>query len=206
MQISLRRLLPPLISLLFPVSGLSDEVFMKNGDRLTGTIKTTEEDKLILETSYAGEIGILLADIQRITTDKPVSVTLDDESQMTGILSSPDSTEMRIAADVDQEPQSVAMARITAISMIPGLKIKGQSNVGLDMNRGTDQDTYHVDDESIFRWINDRVTLGGTGDLEKSTGEKTKQQAAWEASTTASWTNSGTSTAGWVSSMTSLPT
>jgi putative salt-induced outer membrane protein YdiY len=175
-----RRLLLPLISLLIPITGVSDEVFMKNGDRLTGTVKTTKDKKLILKTSYSGEIGIALADIQRVVTDKPVSVTLDDESKLTGILSSPDGAEMRIAADVDAVPQSVSMAHIAAIAIpeIPGLKIKGSSNLGLDMNRGnTDQDTYHVDAESIFRWQDDRVTLGGSGDLEKSNGKKTRQQA-----------------------------
>jgi putative salt-induced outer membrane protein YdiY len=180
MDLSLRRLLPPLICLLIPVGGLSDEVFLKNGDRLTGTVKTTREGKLILETSYSGEIGIQLADIQRVTTDKPVTVQLDDKSQLTGILSSTDGTAMMIAADVDAVPQPVSMTHIAAINPpeIPRLKIKGQSNVGLDTNRGNnDDDTYHVDAESIFRWINDRVTLNGSGDLEKSNGEKTKQQA-----------------------------
>jgi putative salt-induced outer membrane protein YdiY len=180
MDLSQRRLLLPLICLLIPVTVLSDEVFMKNGDHLTGTVKATKDRKLILKTSYSGEIGIALADIQRVVTDKPVSVTLDDESKLTGILSSPDGAEMRIAADVDQEAQTVSMANITAIAIpeIPGVKIKGSSNVGLDMNRGnTDQDTYHLDAESIFRWPDDRVTLDGSGDLEKSNGEKTKQQA-----------------------------
>jgi putative salt-induced outer membrane protein YdiY len=180
MDLSPRRLLLPLICLLIPVTVLSDEVFMKNGDHLTGTVKATKDRKLILKTSYSGEIGIALADIQRVVTDKPVSVTLDDESKLTGILSSPDGAEMRIAADVDQEAQTVSMANITAIAIpeIPGVKIKGSSNVGLDMNRGnTDQDTYHLDAESIFRWPDDRVTLDGSGDLEKSNGEKTKQQA-----------------------------
>jgi len=180
MDQSPRCLLLPLICLLIPVTGFSDEVFMKNGDRLTGTVKTTRDKKLILKTSYSGEIGIALADIQRVVTDKPVSVTLDDESKLTGILSSPDGAGMRIAADVDQEAQTVSIANIAAIAIpeIPGVKIKGSSNVGLDMNRGnTDQDTYHVDAESIFRWADDRVTLGGSGDLEKSNGEKTSQQA-----------------------------
>jgi len=180
MELSLRCHLLPLSCLLIPISGLSDEVFLKNGDHLTGTVKTTKDGKLVLETSYSGEIGIKIADIQRVTTDKPVSVTLDDETQMTGILTSPDGAGMRIAADVDQEPLSISMAQVAAITIpeIPGLKIKGQSNLGLDVNRGnTDQDTYHVDAESIFRWPDDRVTLGGSGDLEKSNGEKTKQQA-----------------------------
>jgi putative salt-induced outer membrane protein YdiY len=176
----LRRCLPPLICLLFSSSGLADEVYLKNGDRLTGVVKTTREGKVILETSYAGEVGVALAEIQRITTEKPVNVTLDDETQLTGILSGTDNAEMTITADLDQESQPVPMARIAAINIpeIPGVKIKGQSNVGFDRNRGnTDQDTYHVDAESIFRWPDDRVTLDGSGDLEKDNGEKTKQQA-----------------------------
>ena len=180
MDLSLRRLLLAISCLLIPVCGLSDEVILKNGDHLTGIVKTTKDGKLILETSYSGEIGIKIADIQRVTTDKPVSVTLDDETKMTGILSSPDGAEMRIVADVDQEPLSISMAQVATITSpeIPGLKIKGQSNIGLDMTRGnTDQDTYHVDAESIFRWQDDRVTLGGSGDLEKNNGDKTKQQA-----------------------------
>ena len=180
MDLSLRRLLLPLTCLLIPAGGMCDQVFLKNGDHLTGTVKTTKDGKLMLETSYTGEIGIKIADIQRVTTDKPVSVTLDDETQMTGILSSPDGAEMRIAADVDQMSLPVSMSHIAAIAVpeIPGVKIKGSSNVGLDMNRGnTDQDTYHVDAESIFRWPDDRVTLDGSGDLEKSNGDKTKQQA-----------------------------
>ena len=180
MDLSLRRLFLPLICVMFSVDGSADEVYLKNGDRLTGTVKATTDGKLIIETSYSGEIGIKIADIQRVVTDKPVSVTLDDESQMTGILSSPDGAEMRIAADVDAVQQPLPMAHIVAISIpeIPGVKIKGSSNVGLDINRGnTDQDTYHVDAESIFRWPDDRVTLDGSGDLEKSNGDKTKQQA-----------------------------
>jgi putative salt-induced outer membrane protein YdiY len=180
MNLALRRTLSALICLPIAGGGFADEVFMKNGDRLTGTVKATRDKKLILETSYSGVIGIALAEIQRVVTDKPVSVTLDDDTKLTGILSSPDGTAMRIAADVDQQARAVDMAHVAAIAIpeIPGVKIKGSSNVGLDMNRGnTDQDTYHFDAESIFRWPNDRVTLGGSGDLEKSNGEKTKQQA-----------------------------
>ena len=67
MDLSLRRLLLAISCLLIPVSGLSDEVFLKNGDHLTGTVKTTKDGKLILETGYSGKIGINIADIQRET-------------------------------------------------------------------------------------------------------------------------------------------
>ena len=108
----------PLAGLLFSAAAIADEVYLKNGDHLTGTVKATKDKKLIVETSYSGEIGIALADIQRVVTDKPVSVTLDDESKVTGILSSPDGAEMRIAADVDQPTQTLDMSHVAAIAIL----------------------------------------------------------------------------------------
>ena len=66
MDLSQSRCSPPLICLLFSGSGLADEVYMKNGDRFTGVVKTTKDGKLMFETSYAGEMGIGLAAIQRV--------------------------------------------------------------------------------------------------------------------------------------------
>ena len=129
MDLSLRRLSLAISCLLIPVSGFSDEVFLKNGDHLTGTVKTTKDGKLILETSYSGEIGIRIADIQRVTTDKPVSVTLDDETKMTGILTSPDGAEMRIAADVDQQPLSISMAQISGYHYPGDSRAENQGSV-----------------------------------------------------------------------------
>jgi putative salt-induced outer membrane protein YdiY len=180
MDMSLHRLLMSLICLSVSVGVLSDEVYLKNGDRLTGTIKTTTTGKLILETSYIGEVGIQLADIQLMSSDKPVRVLLDDKSQLTGILSTNDAAGMVIAADVNAVPQPVPMRHIAAINPpeIPWLKITGHANAGFNRNRGNnDDDTYHVNAESIFRWINDRMTFDGSGDLEKDNGVKTRQQA-----------------------------
>ncbi|MGD2056824.1 MAG: DUF481 domain-containing protein, partial [Gammaproteobacteria bacterium] len=180
MNPSLPRLCLSLLCLLVSVSGPADEVFLKNGDRLSGTIVTKSGDKLVLETRYAGKIEIQWADVSHLTTQQAVRILLDDETEQSGILSATDGAELRIAADIDAEPEPLPMARIAAINppVAPRLKIKGQANVGFDRDRGnTDQDTYHVDAESIFRWPDDRVTLNGSGDLEKSNGDKTKQQA-----------------------------
>ena len=69
---------------------LADEVVMNNGDRLTGTIKTSRDGKLVLETTYAGEIEIQITQIQRMVTDNPVTLVLEDDTRVSGILSSTD--------------------------------------------------------------------------------------------------------------------
>jgi putative salt-induced outer membrane protein YdiY len=169
-----------LAGLLLPLAGGADEVFLKNGDRLSGSVVTTTDGKLILETTYAGKIRIQWADVSHLSTEAPVRLILDDETGLTGILSSTAAGELRIAADADAVPKPLPISRIAAINpaKIVRLKITGQANAGMDVNRGnTDQDSFHVDAESIFRWVRDRFTIGGGGDLENSSGDKTQQKA-----------------------------
>lgn len=134
------------------VSG--DEVIINNGDRLTGTVKTTKQGKLIIETGYAGEVKVQLSDIKRFVTDKPVKLVLDDDTQVSGILSTSDGTEMAIREDIDSELRPVSMIKIASINPPDTsiAEVTGRFYAGLDRNRGnTDNDKYHVDAETLFR-------------------------------------------------------
>ena len=46
-----------------PGNAFADEVFLKNGDRISGTVISKTGDVLVLDTKYAGEIKINLADV-----------------------------------------------------------------------------------------------------------------------------------------------
>jgi len=41
-----------------PSSALADEVFLKNGDRLTGDIVKMDDETLTLKTGYGGNVKI----------------------------------------------------------------------------------------------------------------------------------------------------
>jgi len=159
------------------VSG--DEVIINNGDRLTGTIITTEKGKLIIETSYAGEVKVQLSDIQTIVTDKSVQLVLEDDTQVSGILSTVDGTGMAIQGDIDSEFQTLSMNQISAINPpeTPAVQISGQFNAGIERNRGnTDNDKYHLDAKTRFRWFNSRLNINTDGDLERTNNKKSKQK------------------------------
>jgi len=49
----------------FAASAMADEVILKNGDRLSGTVVTKADDKLVFKTKYAGEIKIDWAEVSR---------------------------------------------------------------------------------------------------------------------------------------------
>ncbi len=153
---------------------------MKNGDKLTGEIVSKTDDKLVLRTDYAGEIELRWTDVSHLTSDKPVRITLDDETELVGTLSTGDDTDILLTTEVGAEPESIPFQRIAAIDApeVPRLKIIGQVNLGLSRDRGnTDEDTYHLDTETIFRWPKDRFTFAFDGDLAETNNEKTKQRA-----------------------------
>lgn len=180
MESTARRLVLFLVMVLVPRCGLPDTVFLHNGDRLSGSIIGKAADRLTLKTDYAGKLKIQWADVSHLVTDNPVRVILDDGTAVTGRLSATADGELRIAAQPGTPAAPLSMLRIAAINPpeAVGLVVKGQLNAGIDMDRGnTDNDTYHIDAESVFRWPADRVTIGGKGDLERSEGVDTKQQA-----------------------------
>jgi hypothetical protein len=80
------------------LSGITaaDEVHLKNGDRLTGEVKSLEENKLVLTTSYAGEIAITWSEVAALRKDKPIKVILTDESVLEGISQQGEEEEMNL--------------------------------------------------------------------------------------------------------------
>ena len=47
----------------------ADEVILVNGDKLTGKLVRLEEDTLVFNTEYAGEVTIQVEKVSHLTTD-----------------------------------------------------------------------------------------------------------------------------------------
>src|SRR5882672_12850508 len=59
-------------------SVFADQVIMKNGDRLSGTILKSDGETLSLKTEFAGEVKIKWAAIEQLSSDRPLYVLLKD--------------------------------------------------------------------------------------------------------------------------------
>jgi len=64
--------------ILLATSASADEIYLKNGDRLTGTIVKLTDGKLVLKSDAAGEVTVAQADIQGFSSSTPVEVHLKD--------------------------------------------------------------------------------------------------------------------------------
>ena len=70
--------------LLIAETVMADEIWLKSGDRITGTVKKMVDKVLIFETSYAGEIAVTWDEITAVTTDSPVEMVLHDNTSLFG--------------------------------------------------------------------------------------------------------------------------
>jgi len=71
---------------------VADQLTLKNGDRLTGSVVRSDGKTLVVKTELVGEVTVALADISSLTTDKPLYVALGDGRTIIGLVTTRDDT------------------------------------------------------------------------------------------------------------------
>ena len=68
------------LALITPGIALADAVYLKNGDRISGTVEHMDDENLEITLPYAGDakIKISVSEIVSIETEKDVDVMLED--------------------------------------------------------------------------------------------------------------------------------
>jgi putative salt-induced outer membrane protein YdiY len=73
-----------LLSYGFGTVALADEVKLKNGDRLTGTIVKSDGKNLTVKTEFAGVVNIVWDAVDQVTTTQPIYLSLNDGQTVAG--------------------------------------------------------------------------------------------------------------------------
>jgi len=128
----------------------ADQITLKNGDRLTGTVVKSDGKILVLHTEFAGDVTLQFAAITQITTDKPLHVALKDGQTVVGPITTSDG-KLEVAgktgAPVEAPKESVVAIRNDADQLAyekalhPNLLHgwNGGANVGFSLTRGNSQ-------------------------------------------------------------------
>lgn len=127
------------------------QVTLKNGDRLTGTIVSLSDKKLVVHTDYAGDVTIDWASVTQFTSDAPMVVTKTDKQVVKGTVNALDaSVAVATTSGTETIPQSdVAFIRSQADqaayehSLHPGFleDWTGGGSLGFAMARGNSDTT-----------------------------------------------------------------
>ena len=72
------------------LSSGADQVSLKNGDRLSGTVVKSDGKTLVLHTDYAGDITLKWDAVQGIQANEALHVELQDGRKAVGTISSSD--------------------------------------------------------------------------------------------------------------------
>jgi len=156
----------------------ADELFMKNGSRIVGTLVSAEGGKVIFDTPFAGKITIGAGNIERMVTAEKVTIMMTNgEILRDRVIDSTD--EQLIAVAEGEAPVMFAPGDIDMVNPEPwqigeGYKWSGEASAALETQRGnTDTDEYDMAAKTIWRSLNNRFTIDGSMELDENSGEKT---------------------------------
>jgi putative salt-induced outer membrane protein YdiY len=131
----------------FAVPAFADQVTLKNGDRLTGSIVKSDGKELVIKTDYAGDVTVKFDAVQSISTTGDLNVAESDGQIVVGpVITRGDNLVVatKTAGSVSVPKSTVATLRNPAEqaayekSLHPGLLEgwNGGANVGFALTRG----------------------------------------------------------------------
>lgn len=175
-----RKNLLLLCFLALSASAVGDELIMKNGSQLIGTLVRIEADRVVFDTPFAGELAIKQESIEHIVTADPVNLMMADGTiyRDKKIVSNETDGQVIVTAD-GGAPVTYGIAEIALINPDPwklgdGYIWYGEASGALEMERGnSDTDEWDYKGSSTWRSLEDRYVIGGEGELDKSSGDKT---------------------------------
>ena len=129
----------------------AEQVTLKNGDRVTGSIVNVSDKKLTIKTAYAGVITIDWDAVAQFTTEQPMVVTRTDKQVVSGPVST---KEPDIVVNSTSGTQTIPMAEVAVMrspadqaayehSLHPGFLEgwAGGGSFGLALARGNTDNT-----------------------------------------------------------------
>jgi putative salt-induced outer membrane protein YdiY len=136
-----------IFSFLLAAPALADQLTLKNGDRLTGSISKSDGKELVIKTDYAGDVTVKFEAIQSITSAGDLHVSTSDGKTAVGpVTTSGDNLEVatRAAGIVEAPKASIKTLRSPAEqaayekSLHPGFAEgwNGGLNLGFALTRG----------------------------------------------------------------------
>jgi hypothetical protein len=137
----------------------ADEVLLKNGDKISGTVLSKSGSVLEMKTDYADKVVIKWDAVDTLNSDKPMTVILKERQELTGLAGKAENGAMTINSNGVYNSQPIPLTEVTDINK---KFFGGSANFGGGLSGGnTERQNYHADANIIVQGHDDRVTLGG---------------------------------------------
>jgi hypothetical protein len=111
-----RKKLLVTVLLLMAIPAFADQIVLKNGDRLTGSITKSDGKQLVIKTDYAGDVTVKFDAIQSLTSTGDLNVTLGGRTVVGPVTTSGEDVVVatKTAGPVEAPKASVTLVRSPA--------------------------------------------------------------------------------------------
>lgn len=154
----------------------TDLVYLTNGDRITGDVKSLARGRLLVKTHSLGNLYVEWSAVDRIVSDKPLQLELDNGRRVLGKLAKTDDNRT-LVTDGYGESQAIQIDQVVRIDPVyidRGFwkRLDGKIGLGLNYTKGSEvaQLYFHgnakyrkVGSEYQLNW-NSILTSNGTGE------------------------------------------
>jgi hypothetical protein len=159
-------------------AGGQDEILLKSGSRILGTVTGSRDGVVTIDTDFAGTLSISLDKIASLHTAGPVLIQLADQTVV------PDQPlliedEKLVIDTATSQAESYSVDQLLLVNPEPwelgrGYKWTGAAGIAMSAQRGnTDTDELDYNVESVWRSKQDRYTAKYNGENDKVNGETT---------------------------------
>ena len=150
----------------------ADEVIMKNGDRLYGEVVSMEAGKLIFKTPYASKNVIPWDQVERLTSEKILEISLPDEETLKGKVITAEDGTIILKPETGPATEPIPMGQVKAMSPPKppeGWKFTARGSAGINIEHGnTEKETFHGDLNLGLKKYPHRITFYGELNTEKA--------------------------------------
>lgn len=160
-----------LVLMFFP-SAYADEVYLTNGDRLTGKIDNLVGGKLTLKSDLAGTVTIDVSNIRAITSDAPLEIHLKDGSVLNERITPTEQVDLSTVDSINPPPK-------------PRPRWHGEISAGYNSAHGN-TNTDNIDVSAVLKRRTEKDRTKISGDYAKSrekddtTGKKETIEDWWK--------------------------
>jgi putative salt-induced outer membrane protein YdiY len=98
--------------IVFCTALFADQVVLKNGDRLTGTITKSDDKTLLIKTEFAGDVTVQWPAVQEINSTQPLHIALANGKTLAGSVMTTDGS---LVVNAPSGTVTVAKADVTAL-------------------------------------------------------------------------------------------
>lgn len=150
----------------------ADQIVLENGDRLTGTVVSSESGILTFSTDYSDPVKIQASKIREVITDTPVEVHLSEGEVLKGSLKTVEEGKVAVESSTDRETTVVQWANVQSINPPDTKKWTGNISLGGSQQSGnTDRLSASVGAEAMRKTEIDRFGMRFLFNYAKEDGE-----------------------------------